>query len=90
MRYELVDTIPFTDINSKTTNIKDMREYEDQIIVATVNVNSSLFVDEIATREEFYGPESEFESYKIVDQNIIKLFESDFNLTKIKKMEIPQ
>lgn len=90
MRYELVDTIAFTDVNGKTRNIKDMREYEEQVLSSFVNINGSEFIDEIATREEFYGESSEFEIYKIVDHNIIKLFESGFDLNKIKKLEIPQ
>lgn len=90
MRYELVDDIVFTDINGNETTIKDMREYEDQIIIASFNILDSRFIDEIATRQEFYGEASEFEAYKIVDQNIIKLFESDFDLTKLKKLDIPQ
>lgn len=90
MRYELVGEIVFTDINSKNTTIKDMREYEDQIIVASVNILDSRFIDEIATKEEFYGEASEFETYKIVDQNIIKLFEAEFDITKLRKLDIPQ
>jgi hypothetical protein len=90
MRYETVENITFTDVNRKSRIIKDMREYETQNIVAAVNVLNSRFIDEIATREEIYGDGSEFEIYKIVDQNIVKLFDARFNLEKIKKLEIPE
>ena len=90
MRYELVDEIVFVDINGNNRTIKDMREYEDQNMVASVNILGSAFIDEIATRQEFYGDGSEFEIYKVVDFNIIKLFDAGFDLSKIKKLEIPE
>jgi hypothetical protein len=90
MRYELVSEIVFTDINGVNRTIKDMREYEDQITLSFININEAKHIDEIATRPEFYGEGSEFESYKIVDKNIVKLFDTGFDLNKIKKLEIPE
>jgi len=89
MRYEAIDTVPFTTIDGKTNNIKDIREYEILEILSFLNLRGEDLIDEIATREEFYGSGSEFDSYKIVDQNIVILFDNDFNLSKIKKLGIP-
>ena len=90
MRYLLIDDIQFTDINSRTVTIKDMREYEEQEIISFLNLYSEKYLDEIATRPEFYGDDLEFESYKIADQNIVKLFDAGFDMSKIKKLEIPR
>ena len=89
MRYEETDTIKFTTIDGKELSIKDIREYESLESVAKINVYDSKFIDEIATREDVYGEESEFESYKIADQNIVNLFENSFDITKIKTLGIP-
>jgi hypothetical protein len=89
MRYETVDTIPFTDINGKTYSIKDMREYEKTDSASILNLKGEKYIDEVTSRKEIFGDGSEFESYKIVDHNITSLFDRNFDLTKLKKLEIP-
>lgn len=89
MRYEAIDTISFTNKNNVTVNIKDMREYPSYQTYLSINIKSQDKIDEIATRFEVYGDDAEGESFKIVDNNIVKLFENDFNLEKIKSLDIP-
>jgi hypothetical protein len=66
-----------------------MREYEVLETASFINISGSKFIDEIATREEVYGSDSEFESYKLVDHNIVEIFDNVFNLLKLKKLRIP-
>ena len=61
MRYQTVDTVSFTDSTGKTVNIKDMREYDDFLNFTFVNVNNSKFIDEIVSRKNVYGNNSESE-----------------------------
>jgi len=89
MRYEAIDSIIFTDINGIATTIKDMREYPDYQTFVKINLKNGDEIDEIASRQDIYGNEGEGESFKIVDNNIIKLFEADFNLEELNKLDIP-
>jgi hypothetical protein len=89
MRYEPINTISFINKNGVTVNIKDIREYPPYETYLSLNIKAEDKIDEIATRFEIYGDEAEGESYKIIDNNIIKLFEANFKLDKIKKLDIP-
>ena len=89
MRYESVDTLSFTDHNGRTVSIKDKREYPSYQKLVSIPVNGEDQIDEIASRIEVYGAEGESQSYKIVDNNITKLFERDFDLSKIPFLEVP-
>lgn len=89
MRYEPVDTVAFNDPLRGEISIKDRREYPDYTTFITILINEDDLIDEIASRDEIYGADGEDESYKIVDNNIVKLFEADFNLIKLTKLEIP-
>lgn len=89
MRYALVDDIVFTDINGKEYTIKDFRPYEQFKTFAKIKLQGEKYLDEIATRPEYYGDDAEGESYKIADANIVKLFEADFDLSKIKELQVP-
>ncbi len=55
----------------------------------TVAVRASDRMDEIASHRQYYGDGAEGETYKVVEFNIAKLFENDFDLGKIKILNIP-
>lgn len=89
MRYEPIDTISFTNRENVTVNIKDFRPYPVYNTFVALKIKQGDDIDEIATRQGIYGDEAEGESYKIVDNNIIKLFENKFDLGKLTKLDIP-
>jgi len=89
MRYEQIDSVSFTNRNNKTVEIKDMREYPVYEILSSLKIVSEDKFDEIASRPEVYGNDAEDESYKITDFNIIKLFDNDFDLSKIQRINLP-
>lgn len=89
MRYEQIDNISFTNRDNKTIEIKDIREYPSYEILSSLKISSEDKFDEIASRPEIYGEDSEDESYKIVDFNIVKLFDNDFDLSKIQRIDLP-
>lgn len=89
MRYEEIENIVFTDLNGRTAEIKDMREYKEQQLDFSLSIKNKELPDEIASREEVYGQNAESESYKIVDFNRVIFFDSDFDMDKISKIEIP-
>lgn len=89
MRFIPVDSVSFTTINDKSVEIKDMREYSDQQLKQHLKVKEEDRVDEIASRETIYGEEAENQAYKIVDMNIVKMFESDFTFNNVNSIDIP-
>lgn len=89
MRYASVRNISFTTKENNVFELKDMREYPGYSLWFSLKLSSGDFVDEIASREEVYGDEGEMNSFKIVDFNIVNLFEKDFDLDKLKKIDVP-
>jgi hypothetical protein len=89
MRYFEVDTVSFTNDFGNSFAIKDMREYTKQSRASTVTLRTGDRADEIATRQEYFGDGAEGDTYKIIDLNIVALFESNFDLSKLKTLEIP-
>lgn len=89
MRYISVDTISFTTQEGNTYAVKDRREYPSYQKMDSVSVTSDDFIDEIASRYNVYGYDGEDQSFKIVDFNISKLFDNDFNLGKLENLDIP-
>ena len=56
---------------------------------ATIPVQKYDRIDEIVTRREIYGDDSEEDINKVIEMNIEDIFESRFDLTKIKELRIP-
>ena len=89
MRYRNVDTISFTDVYGNSYAVKDMREIPDYETLKTLKLKQGDRIDEIVSRPEFYGNGTEDESYKVFEHNIDIITEADFDLSKIKELEIP-
>lgn len=89
MRYFDIETVSFNDKNGRIVPVKDIRPIPDNQINFEIKSKDLDTLDEIASRTDIYGPGSEDQSFKIFDANIIELFESDFDLTKIRRLKIP-
>lgn len=89
MRYFAIETISFTDKNGRTVPIKDVRPIPELLINFEIDTKENDTLDEIASRKEIYGDNAEDISYKIFDANIIELFESEFDMSKIRRLKIP-
>jgi hypothetical protein len=89
MRYTNVETITFTDIDGKSTAVKDMRLLPAQTIVKTISVIGSIELDEIASRKDIYGDGGENLSYKIFEANLLEIVERRFDLSRIRSLKIP-
>lgn len=89
MRFSSIDTVSFTNRNGDTVPIKYIRDLYDGTISKEIKIKSSDELDEIASREDIYGDDTEGESYKIFDVNAVRLVESKFDLSNIKKLGIP-
>ena len=87
MRYVSVENITFTDWDGKKIVVKDMRKYPDYITAFSMNVQDTDRIDEIATRQDIYGRDSEMDVYKIFDHNRISIVDNQYKLNK--KIKIP-
>jgi hypothetical protein len=89
MRYLEIDTITYTDKNGKQIPIKDIRPIKPLALSTSVNVKENDLLDDLASRENVYGEFGELLSWRIFDLNIVKLTENNFNMSKIKKLNVP-
>ena len=87
MRYVAVENITFTDWDGKKIVVKDMRKYPDYITAFSMNVQDTDRIDEIATRQDIYGRDSEMDVYKIFDHNRVSIVDNRYSLNK--KLKIP-
>ena len=79
----------FTDQNGNTVAIKNIKiipSYSTQVSIPT---DPNDTIDEIATRQSVYGDGMEMYAWKIFEANIIKLLEAQFDMSKIKSLDIP-
>ena len=89
MRYETIENITFTDITGKSIEIKDIRPYPKYQLMTSLLIKEEDQLDEIASRTGIYGEGSEDQYFKIMDFNIVKLFENNFDLSKLDRINIP-
>ena len=89
MRYINIPNVPFTRVDGKSYQIKDFRPYPSYIKKMSYAVKEGDMPDELITRRDLLGENSESESYKLVDFNIVKLYENGFNIGKLKSIDIP-
>ena len=89
MRYNTVEDIVFENQDGIKFTIKDIRDFtvfENGLIVKN---EQGLFIDELISRREYFGNNSEDLVWAIADHNAEKLVENNFNVSKIKNIKIP-
>lgn len=84
-----VNDIVFTDINGKSYSIKDMREYPTYTTWFKYDLQQGDSLEEIASSMGVYGSGQESEYYKIAEHNIKNLFDAQFDLSRLKSINIP-
>jgi len=89
LRYLYIDDITFETLEGQSIVVKDMRRYPEYATLTNYKLQKGEDLDEIISRQEYYGDGQESNAYAMVDINIVKLFESQFDLDKIKTIKIP-
>jgi hypothetical protein len=89
MRYQTVDTVTFTDRNGVSHAVKEMREIRTFETALELPAKEDLFIDELITRKEYYGDNQEDLTYAVADHNIVKLTESDFQVSGLSTIKLP-
>ena len=90
MRYALVDTISFTDVNGVSRAIKEMREIPEYELMRTLGKTAQEKPDEMVVRDEAFGSGSEWNSFQLWDANLVALADAGFDWARIRKVRIPQ
>jgi hypothetical protein len=88
-RYISVDTISYLHVDGNTYPVKDIREILEEPVSFEIDVKENDLLDEIASRQSVYDDNGELQSYRIFDANIVKLTESNFEFTNIKRLKVP-
>jgi hypothetical protein len=89
MRYLNIPTVTFTAINGVSYQVKDRRPISVFDTAFEIDLNANDDLDEVASRPDIYGDNAEGLAYAIVDNNIVKFVETNFDVTKIKRVAIP-
>ena len=89
MRYLDVPTVTFTASNGKSYQIRDRRPITVYSTAFDMNASGRDMLDEIASRREVWGANAEGLAYAIFDNNVEKMVELNFDLTRIKTLHIP-
>lgn len=89
MRYVGIETISFTNAQGITVPIKDKRPISDDDVNFEIGINTKDDLDEIASRADVFGDDSEDQSYRLFDANIIEIVESGYDLSKVRRLKIP-
>lgn len=88
MRYLGLPKFPYKLDPFTILNIYEMREPEKKNILVELPITGTDKFDEIASRREVYGENGEALSYKIVDANMVKLFDAEFDLNLLSSVGI--
>lgn len=90
MRFIKIDTISFTDSQGVQHAVKDIRPIPTYNTRLEIDVEKDMFLDEVISDERFEGKGAEDLAYTIVDHNVIKMVESDFELSRQVTLKIPR
>ena len=90
MRYALVDTISFTDVNGVSRAVKAMREIPDYELMRTLGKTAREKPDEMIVRDDVSGSGSEWNSFQLWEANLVALADVGFDWARIRKARIPQ
>ena len=88
-RYNDIDTISFTNKDGNSFPVKDIRPIPSESIELSVPVAGDIFIDEVVSRSDIYGDLAEDQTYRVFDANIVKLVESDFNISALVELKVP-
>jgi hypothetical protein len=89
LTFDQVDIISFNDQQGNNFSVRDRKDIEKFETIQTIETAEGMDLDEVISRIENFGDGSEDLSAQVVDHNIVKLAESNFDLAKIKKLNLP-
>lgn len=88
MRYTLIESVSFTDINGNKFPVKPMREYPSYNTLYEQAILAGDYIDEVASRPQVFGTDAEDQSYVLYEANILEIVEARWDLTKLKALKV--
>ena len=79
----------FTNWDGTKAQIKIMRDIPAYSRFYEIELGEGSMLDEIASRTNVYGEGAEGQSYKLLEANVVAMFENDFDLSRLKRLRIP-
>ena len=89
-RYLKQPEYEFTTKDGDKHRMKENREingYQTALVLNDLAEKTEL--DEVASRTDVFGDDTEFLSYLLFDHNVVKLIESRFDVSNLKELKIP-
>lgn len=86
-----MNDIPITvfDFFGRQLPIKDIKDIAQYTNFINVDVSTESTIDEVCVRNDIYGEQTEDQSYKIFEANIVELTDNNFSMSVIKSLRIP-
>jgi hypothetical protein len=75
--------------NSHYIKVKDFKATGDYNLLNNYNILNSEDLDEIITRDVYYGDNAESKTAYVIDFNAVKLYEHEFVLDNLRTIRIP-
>ena len=69
--------------------VKDIRDYPTYLTIQNYDLKNGEQIDEILSRDRFYGAGAEENTYAVFDHNRESIFNAGFDLSKVKQIRIP-
>ena len=91
MRYIDIAEAAFVDpLTQNTVSVKEIRPLDlGQAIQFILEVDSDFSLDEVASRADVYGRNTEGDAFKLFDANAVAIVDAQFDYTKVRRLRIP-
>ncbi len=89
MRYIGVSNIVFEYENNRFVEVKDMYDIPEYEISIDIAITKNSMLDEIVSRDNIYGEDTEYLAYKLFEANIVQIVDYNFTLNGLSRLSIP-
>lgn len=89
MRNISTEIISFTDAAGEVHAVREMTEIPEYLTAIKLKNQKGMMPDEIITRPDVAGAKAEFQTYQIIEANIVDIVESDFDFSRLDQIRIP-
>lgn len=89
MRFTGKELYTFVTADGVSAEVYLFYEIEKKNTMINYEKGRSAFADDIISRSDVYGEETESEAYRIAEQNHVALYERRFDLSRLNPILIP-
>lgn len=89
MRNIFVPIVSFVDADGKTRSVREITDLESYTTIVNLKNLKGNMPDEIVTRRDYAGENAEDLTYRLIEANIVELFDNGLDFSKINPVRIP-